>query len=36
MYMVGGVKPSIEIGSNKKKNKGPPGTENMDLSMEYG
>jgi hypothetical protein len=37
MYMVGGVKPSIEIGSNKKeRTKDRLVTENMDLSMEYG
>ena len=37
MYMVGGLKPSIEIGSNKKeRTKDRLVTDNMDLSVEYG
>lgn len=37
MYMVGGVKPSVEIGSNKKeKGARQLRTNNTDLSIEYG
>lgn len=37
MYMVGGVKPSIEIGSNKReRTKDRLVTDNMDLTVEYG
>jgi hypothetical protein len=37
MYMVGGFKPSIEIGSNKKeRTRDRLVTDNMDLTVEYG
>lgn len=37
MYMVGGIKPSMEIGSNKReRTRDRLVTENMDLTVEYG
>jgi hypothetical protein len=37
MYMVGGLKPSLEIGSNRKeRSQDRLRTDNMDLTVEYG